>query len=280
MATFSNTALLNYAGNTVRSNTVVGTITEPVDGVKRASQPTYAVGDRLTYTVSMRNTGTTDLTGLTLVDDLGTAAYDTQILTPLDYVDGSAQLYINGTPTAATITAGPPLQVTGFTIPAGGNAVLVYNADLNDFAPLDAAGTITNTATISGGTLAAPITLTETVTASTDPRLTIEKLLSPTVVDDDGQLTYTFVIRNYGSRPTEAADNVTLTDTFNPILTNLTVAEGTTMWTLGNQYTYDGGVLTTTPGAITVPAATYTRNADGTVQINPGTVTITATGTV
>lgn len=47
MATFSNTATLNYAGNTVHSNTVVGTITEPVDGVKRASQPTYAVGDRL-----------------------------------------------------------------------------------------------------------------------------------------------------------------------------------------------------------------------------------------
>lgn len=67
-----------------------------------------------------------------------------------------------------------------------------------------------------------------------------------------------------------------------PILNPITVTFNDTTWTEGVSYTYDTttGLFTTIAGQITVPAATYTQNADGTWTITPGTAVLTITGTV
>ena len=112
--------------------------------------------------------------------------------------------------------------------------------------------------------------------------LTVSKALSPTTVTEDGQLTYTFVIANSGNAPAEAAEEIVLTDTFDPRLDPIAVTFNGTAWTAGTNYTYDPttGVFTTLAGQITVPAATYTQGTDGTWTVTPGTATLVITGRV
>ena len=79
-----------------------------------------------------------------------------------------------------------------------------------------------------------------------------------------------------------ATGNVVVTDTFAPILRNIAVTYNGTAWTEGTNYTYNAatGVFTTLAGQITVPAASFTQNTDGTFTVTPGTATLVITGTV
>lgn len=284
MATFFNQATLTYNGTSVNSNIVTGELVEVLSATKTVLTGDYTTGDVVSYAVNIINSGTTDFTGLTVTDDLGAYTFGDTTLVPLSYIDGSIRYFVNGDPTAApAVTAGPPLTVSGITVPAGGNATVIYSARVNEFAPLGATGIITNTATVTGGGVSADITAQATVPASTGVALTITKSLNPTTVADNGQLTYTFVIQNTGSEPATVDDNLTVTDTFDPIIDITSVSFNGTAWTEGTNYTYDEttGVFATVPGQITVPAATYTQDpATGAYIINPGTVTLTVTGTV
>ena len=79
------------------------------------------------------------------------------------------------------------------------------------------------------------------------------------------------------------ADNAAITDTFDPILSDLAVTFNGTPWVEGTDYTYDEttGLFATVPGQITVPAATYTQDpVTGQYTVIPGTATLTVTGTV
>ena len=80
------------------------------------------------------------------------------------------------------------------------------------------------------------------------------------------------MIENAGSVAAAAADNVVLTDTFDPKLNSIAVTFNGTPWSEGVNYTYDTttGLFQTLPGQITVPAATYTQKADGTWSVTPG----------
>ncbi|MBR4139864.1 MAG: hypothetical protein IKT88_07890, partial [Lachnospiraceae bacterium] len=102
-------------------------------------------------------------------------------------------------------------------------------------------------------------------------------------VTENGRLTYTFVIENIGNTAAVATDNVAITDTFNPILTGLTVTYDGAVWTEGVNYTYSEvtGEFATIPGQITVPAATYTQDSvTGEWIVEPGVGVLTVTGTV
>ncbi len=284
MAVFSNQATLTYNGTTTASNVAYGEILEVLSATKTAIEGGYTPFGTLTYVVALRNTGTVPLAGLTVTDDLGGYVFGTGTVYPLTYVDGSAALFVNGTPQPApAVTATTPLAVTGITVPAGGNVLLVYQAQANAFAPPAPNGTVTNTATVTGNGLSAPVTAEETVPAVAGAALTITKSISPVQVVDNDRVTYTFVIRNSGSEAVGATDNAVVTDLFDPILSALTVTfEGAT-WTEGVEYTYDPatGLFTTAAGAITVPAATYTQDpVTGEYTVTPGTVTLTVTGTI
>ncbi len=286
MATFFNSATLSYNGNVTSSNIVTGELVEVLSATKTAVRGDYRANEKVTYVVSIVNSGTTNITGVSISDDLGAYTFgaDDTVLTPLTYVDASVLYYSNGVLQAApAVTAGPPLTISGITVPAGGNVAIVYEALPNQFAPLAGAATIQNTATISSAELTSDIQAAGTVTAASEPDLTISKSLSPSTVAENGQLTYTFVIQNYGNAAADAADNVVLSDTFDPRLRDLIVTFNETAWTAPTNYTYDEttGVFATVGGQLTVPAATYTQNPDtGVWSVSPGVSTLFITGTV
>ena len=284
MAIFSNQATLTYNGGSTNSNIAYGEILDVLTATKTAIEGTYAPGELVTYVVTLRNTGGTALTGVTVTDDLGGYVFEGNTVYPLTYEDGSATVFVNGVPQAApAVTAGPPLAVSGLNIPAGGDLVLVYQARANQFADPAADGTIVNTVTVTGDGITTPITATETVTAASAPELTVSKSISPTQVVDNDRVTYTFVIQNTGNEAVVATDNAVITDTFDPILTDLVVTYDGATWTEGVQYTYDAatGLFATLPGAITVPAATYTQDpVTGAHTLTPGIATLTVTGTI
>ena len=283
MAIFTNQATLSYNNTVTTSNVTTGELLEVLSVTKTALDATYTPGDTVVYVVNLANTGPTAFTGLTVTDDLGAYAFDGGSVSPLDYVDGSLRYFVGGVlqPTP-TVTTADTLVVDGISVPAGGNALLVYEARLNQYAPADTAGSITNTATVTGSGLSVPLSDTATITAAAEPSLTISKSLCPQTVTENGQLTYTFVLQNSGNTAAVATDNAVITDTFDPALSDLTVTFNGTVWTEGVEYTYDEatGLFATIPGAVTVPAATYTQSESGAWVIVPGTSTLTVTGTV
>ncbi len=120
----------------------------------------------------MVNSSSTALTNLTLTDDLGGYTFDNETLYPLRYADGSIRYYVNGTlQTAPTVTAGPPLTITGISIPAGGNALIIYEAQVTSYAPLGQDAAITNTAALTGQ--GADLTAQETISMESRADLTI-----------------------------------------------------------------------------------------------------------
>ena len=279
MAIFTNQATLVYNGGSANSNIAVGEIIEVLTAEKTAVEGSYTPGGLVTYVVTLRNSGLSALTNLTVTDDLGGGAN-----VPLTYETGTALYFVNGVLQAApAVTAGPPLVFAGITVPAGGDTVLVYQARVNSFASPLPGGTIVNTVTITGGGLTAPVTATETVTAASGPELAITKTISPAQVSDNGTVTYTFLIQNSGNEPLVATDNAAVTDLFDPILTGITVTLNGTPLAEGTGYTYDEatGQFATVPGIITVPAATYTQDpVTGEYTTTPGLATLTVTGTI
>ena len=283
MATFTNQATLRYNGNIVNSNITTGELLEVLSATKTAVIDTYSQGSYITYVINIVNSGAVAFTGLTVTDNLGEYTFGTGTLVPLDYVDGSIRYYVNGAlQPAPAVTAGPPLTISGVTVPANGVTTIIYVASANQYAPLDLEGVITNTAVISGGG-ATDITVTETVIPENGANLAISKSICPTTITENSRLTYTFVIQNTGNTPAIVADNVVITDTFNPILTDLTVTFDNVTWTEGVNYTYSEttGEFASVPGQITIPAATYTQDPiTGEWVVDPGVAVLTVTGTV
>lgn len=278
MATFYNQATLSYGDNVTNSNITTGEIITGLTLTKTAASANYGEGDGITYVITLVNATGTDRTGVTVSDNLGVYTLGATALVPLSYVDGSVLYYQNGVlQTAPTVTVGTDLVISGITVPAGGNATIVYEATANGFAPLAAGSNITNTVT-SG-----ELTDTATVAVREEAKLNIAKAICPAIVSDNGELTYTFVIQNSGNLAAVADDNVTVTDTFNPILSNISVTLNGAALAEGTGYTYDEttGEFSTVPGAITVPGATYVQDpTTGVITTTPGVAVLTVTGTV
>lgn len=278
MATFTNQAQLAYNNTVVNSNVAVGEIVGELAVTKTAIGNTYGRNDNVAYAISITNSTSAPLENVTVTDNLGAYTADGNTLYPLTYVDGTARLFVNGVPTEGlVVTDGAPVQFSGITIPVGGNAIIIYEARVNEFAPLDIDGAITNTVTVNGEEAS------ETITTEQEPELTITKTIEPVPVTQNSEVTYTFTILNFGNTPAVATDNAILTDIFDPILTDITVTFNGATWTEGVNYNYDEatGLFTTVAGQITVPAATYTIDpVTNAVVINPGVSELVVTGTI
>ena len=287
MATFTNRATLSYNNSVTSSNIVTGEILEVLSVTKTAVVDTYRSNDTVTYVISIINSGTLPYNGIVLADDLGTyeVGDPAAAVTPLSYIEDSLLYYVNGALTATpAVTATPSsLTVSGINVPAGGNAILVYEVSVNEFAPLGTDDSVTNTVSVSGAGISTPITATETITPESSAFLTISKALSPSTVVENGQLTYTFVIQNYGNTEAVATDNAVVRDVFSPILDPISVEFNGALWTEGVHYNYDAstGVFESIAGQITVPAATYTQDpVTGVWNVEPGVSVLRITGTV
>ncbi len=231
---------------------------------------TYRNGDNVSFVVRIENTGSAAITTATVTDDLGAGA--------LVYVPDSLQVYVDSAPVTVTpTTAGTSLV---FNLPVniapGESVIAVYTARVNS-----TAGTITNTATVTG-TGANPAacsvleTATGTITEASFADLAIYKSASNATVISGDTLTYTFTIQNTGNSP---ATNVVLTDDLPDefTITSVTVTtDGISRTYASTEYDVDTATNTITlPNAtglaITVPAAT---------AAGPGITTVTITGVV
>ncbi len=287
MQAFTNQAQLSYNGITTSSNITRGQIVDVLSATKTAVTPEYSEGSEEVYVVTVVNAGTTPYNALTLTDDLGAYSFTPEgqtapiTLYPLEYIEDSLLYYIDGVlQTAPAVSSENGLTVSGISIPAGSDAVIVYAVRVTEFAPLDSEGEIVNAVTVIGAGLTTPITATETIETENSPLLSIIKSLSPDTVPGNGTITYTFDILNRGNTEATAADEVTVTDTFDPALTNITVALNGDALPAGS-YTYNEttGQFATVPGVISVPAATVIQNEQtGAYTLIPGESILTVSG--
>lgn len=284
MASFTNQATLSYNGVSVNSNVVTGQMISPLSLTKTAVEDVYAPGDTVAYVISLVNDGSVSYDDLTLTDDLGGYEIGTGTAYPLSYVEDSLRYFINGVPQSAlAVSPGSPLVITGISVPAGGNAMLVYETEVTAAAPLTAGSCITNTATVSGDGLSTPLEASARICVQTGAELSIVKSLFPTTVTPNGQLCYSFSIQNYGNEAAGADAGITVSDLFDPILKNISVMLDGQPLSLGTDYSYDqsSGKFDTVAGGMTVPAATYAQTAStGDWVVTPGEVTLVVQGTV
>lgn len=290
MAVFYNQATLSYNGNVTSSNIVTGEIAEVLTASKNAVIDTYSSDNDIVFVIGLVNDGEADFTNLTVTDDLGRYTFspgeglpDIE-LTPLTYEEGSVTYYVNGVQQPApTVTDTDPLTITGIDVPAGGNAIILYAAKANQFAPLGAGDQITNTAVISGLGLCDPVSVSETITPAETADLAISKSLDPVTIPENGELTYTFILQNYGNTAASENDSVIFRDAFDPAISISSVTFDGEEWTEGVNYEYDEttGVFTSNEGQITVPAAEFTQDpTTGAWTIQPGTSTLVISGSV
>ncbi|HEY0188750.1 MAG TPA: SpaA isopeptide-forming pilin-related protein [Cellulomonas sp.] len=134
------------ASSANNSASLTTTIVEPGWSVAKSVEGGEAAspGDVLTYTVEASSTGSTDVTGVTLTDDL------TSVLAAADIVPGSVRLTVgSGTATVLTDpTVDDPVIVAGpFILPAGSTATLTYQATVRDDAY---SALLTNTVAAAG----------------------------------------------------------------------------------------------------------------------------------
>lgn len=284
MAVFSNQATITYNGNTANSNIAYGEILDALAVSKTPIESGYTPGETVTYVVNLTNTGTTPLTGVTLTDNLGGYDFAGTTVYPLSYNANSIKYFVNGVlQSTPTVAQGPPMSIAGVSIPAKGNAVLVYQATVTSFAPSTLGSTIVNTVTATGTGINTPVTASSTVAVNSNASITVNKSISPTQVTDNQQVTYTFIIQNSGNTALEATGDTVITDTFNPILSNISAVFNSTPLGVNTDYTYDTstGLFQTLAGRITVPAATVTQNpTTGEYTVTPGVSTLVITGTI
>ena len=279
MAIFYNQATLSYSGGTINSNITTGELAETVTAAKTAVTGTYAPGGRIAYALTIVNSGESDATDVEVTDDLGGYLFDGETVYPLAYQDGSLVLFVDGVEQPAPdVVAGPPLRIGGFDLPAGSDAVLLYEAAVTAYAPLGPDAEITNTASVSGGCVPVPLSAAATVAMDTAPMLSVAKSMCPGVVTGCSGVEYTFVIQNVGGEAGPEAD-VVIRDVFNPVLKDLTVTVDTEPSPrIAYNYDEETGEFETAAGQLIVPGATFAQNGDGSWTTTPGVLTLTVSG--
>ncbi len=286
MATFYNQATLSFAGRVTNSNVTEGELVSGLSLTKTAVSTDYGPGDGIVYAVTLVNADSVAKSGITLTDNLGayTLMGGTTEFVPLTYVDGSVLYYQNGVlQPAPTVVAGDTLVISGIDVPAGGNVIILYEVRANSLAPLSAGSSIFNTVTAGGDGVCEELTDNAQIPTRDEPLLSIAKAVNPLTLTCGDEVTYTFIIQNAGNTAVVATDDLIVSDTFNPILTSITVSMNGELLNEGTQYTYNEqtGEFTTIGGAIPVPAATFTRDSEtGVVTTTPGVAVLTITGII
>jgi len=287
MPTIENFATVSYTSGgvaaTKNSNLAEIELDSSLGFSKATLGTTYSSGSPITYVLSVTNNFTATVTDLTVTDNLGTFTEGATELTPLTFL-APALLLINGQDSTALLTTDATSQsAVVFSFPSlapGDTANIIYNAIPNSYAPLVQASTITNTATLQSNSDCADGEASATVTVSSAADIEVIKSMCPNPVVCGDTITYTVKIYNYGNID---AEDVVLTDTFNPAPTNISVSRNGVL--LGaDDYTYVNGTLTVPVAATegdTVPAATFVRNPEtGEVTVIPGLVEYVITGTI
>ena len=288
MATIENFATVRFTSGGVAttriSNLAEVGLESAVIFTKTAVGSSYGGDGTVTYILSAQNTSASSITNITVKDDLGTfLVSETLEVTPLDFIS-PAVLLINGRNSSGELTTDTsvPGEVT-FTFPtlnAGATANIIYNARVNSFAPLEEGSVIVNNATFTSDSDCSDGSASTTVTVSSAADVTVTKQMCPNPVLCGDTLTYTIRVYNYGNIP---AEDLVLTDTFNPAPDSITVTQNGTLLP-ATSYTYIDGTLTLPPAEatpLTLPAATFSRDTEtGEVIVTPGMIEFVITGVI
>lgn len=287
MPSIENFATVSYTSGGITetkvSNIAEISVESAVGFTKTSLGNTYTDNSVLTYILTVTNSSGSEVSGSTITDNLGTYTFGTTELTPLEYVS-PAVLLINGQDVSAQLgvnsSVSGSLIFTIPTIPAGATANIIYKAQINDYAPLALNSTIVNTSTFESNSECADTSASATVSVANAANISIIKQMCPNPVICGDTLTYTIKIYNYGNT---AAENVFLTDDFNPAPANITVSRDGILL-VGTDYSYVNGTLTVpsaTAASVTVPPATFNQDpVTGIITITPSVVEYTITGTI
>ncbi|MGW6192349.1 DUF7507 domain-containing protein [Bacillus cereus] len=210
------------------SNTVSNVITTQINNAtivatKSVNTPTAAIGDIVTYTIAVTNTGNIPASATVLTDGLGAGA---------SFVQNSVT--INNVPQPGL---DPSLGVHLADIPPGDTVFITFQAQI---LAIPSSGTLTNNALVNyeytvnpNQSPAVGSTITNTtVTPIIDATLSINKTVNSTFATIGDTLTFTSTITNSGNT---TANNVIFTDL---------IPDGTTF--ISNSFTVNG---TTIPNA-------------------------------
>lgn len=276
------TFLVGAVADSAESNIATTILQGPMTADKNSLDTTYMRDSEITYTLMISNTSASALSGVQIVDNLGTYVFGGLSLTPLTYI-GPAQMYRDGisvgsvTPTLAT---GQITFAVG-TVAADSNVMIIYKAQVNEYARLLVGSTILNSATFTATGVTESIVETNTISVAAYADVSIIKSMVPNPVTNGNELTYTFMLYNYGNT---IASTVTLQDTFSPAPAAITLKKDGIVIDPG-EYDYVSGALSY-PGAtatttVNIPAATFTQDVTtGNVTVNPGMVEIVVTGII
>lgn len=281
----TNQARLTYlyggsSRGTAISNVATATVEDALEATKTSLETAYRANDEITYIITVANNCCAGDADITVTDNLGsyTPAGCPGPVTPLTYV-GPASLYVDGVlSTALQVDSGDSqVEFTVPDLPSGSNAIIIYKAQVNGFAPLAAGSSIENKATLSmTGACTQTAEVTDTIGVAAYADVSIVKSMN-TCQGGCNAITYTFELYNSGNAP---ATNVVLTDLFDPVpaITGITVNGEAVEAT---EYTFTGGTLTlpaaTSAQTVTVPAASISSNCQGTTVV-PGSTEIVVTG--
>ncbi len=212
------------------------------------SPTTYStVGQTITYTYSLSNTGSGDLSA------------------PFTVSDNVATPNCSGAP--ATLASGGSFNCTG--------TYQITQADLDT-------GTVTNTATASANGSPSN-TVSKTITANAAPALTLSKSASPTAASTVGTIiTYTYTLRNTGNvtltSPYAVADNKIASVNCSGAVSPLAPTASTTCtasYSITNNDINNGSVVNQAVASAKFKTTTVTSNsASATVNTSPLTLII------
>jgi len=172
---------------------------------KVASPATVNAGGTITYTITVRNIGNVELTGLIITDTV-----DSRLT--------NIRVNITGMPAGTTnATSGHNVEVRVPSLPVGGIATFTILVDV----PANVIGVIDNTADVTTSQGATDDD-DATVTVGGTPDVEIVKSVTPDSIESGGTVTYILRVYNRGNVPLWGLNVI---DNVSPLLTNLTVTQ-------------------------------------------------------
>lgn len=269
------------------SNLASVILQSPITVSKTSLNNSYYIGDEIVYVLTIKNNMNSNINQMKIRDDLGSYCLNNNPvpITPLDFV-GIALLFIDGVFSTEITPAIHNSHITfrDVTIPPKSSAMLIFKTKVNTKAQFLLGSYIKSTTTFH---LYEHIDNSETICTSLVTKVSekadvqIVKSMHPSPILNGDEITYNFIIYNYGNL--EATD-VIIKDEFNPIpIISKVILNSCEL--MPSDYNFKSGTFTIpasqTQLPISIPASEFLQNQkNGITTINPGMASISIIGTL
>ncbi len=265
-----NTAVLQASGTQPLSSSTETTVNAaPVLALTKAvDRSTASPGDRLTYTLTYRNTGNADASEVVLTDALPARTTFVSASNGGTFANGSVRWSLG-------------------TVAAGASGSVTFVVQLDAVFP-NGTTTIVNVGAVSGASLAPVESNPVTTTVTAAPSLSVTKAVDLTTASPGQALTYTLSYTNSGNADATQAvltDALPARTTFVSASDGGTFANGSVRWNLGTLAAGASGTVTLTvkldavfpAGQTTITNSAVLESVEtGPVPSNPVTTVVEA----